>query len=188
MARMVGLLLRATAPNGAEPGAAAGRSVARAVEISTAAAQDAPYPWGPSIAWAEGAAQRAFAGPQQEQGLAIRSQSVGAGKGFAYAHISGLTCGPISISKLAVTCIDGRWAIQIDGHGAKQVLFPGCDLAVEHLSVAVGLVTAQPDGVSAVTGLVITDREGDRLEVGRLLVATALGVCRPSGRVLRDEG
>lgn len=139
-------------------------SFAAAAQVSTTTG-DVPAAQGAFAEWFTGQPQRAFAGALDAADYSMWSQSVGAGDGFAYAHITGFRCGPIVVPRLTVTCVNEHHAVQISGGFPGRSLYPGLRLELAELLVEVGVVTTHPDRSTSVEGLVITGPGGNRLSI-----------------------
>ena len=132
---------------------------------STPTTWDTPVDLGPRVAWGSGAPRRAYLGPHESNGMSAWSQSVGVGDGFAYAQVTGLSYGPLSLSRVIVTCLGEHYAVQIDGGASGHALHPGEHLRVDGVEIDVGRVERHEDGSYTVTGLSLSSNTGGLLTV-----------------------
>lgn len=133
---------------------------AYAALVATPTTWDKPEPIGPSVVWSGGEPLRHWVGPSEQAGLWARSRLVGAGPGFAYAHVLGLRIGPLFASRLTVICAEGIASTQIEGGAEGQPFTPGSRITIEHLQVEVGVTEQHEDGSTTTAGLKIVTPAG----------------------------
>jgi hypothetical protein len=80
--------------------------------------------------------------------------AVAAGLGFAAAVVAALTVGPIIITALSASCLDGHLQVSVRGTAAGVPLMPGRRVQFPGGYAQIGVVTAYPDGSARIAALV----------------------------------